>query len=117
MNPTSATLFTIIDADGDNTSWKVLARQRQFIPAIKEIRMVHGLGLKDAKDVVEEYNRRVINAMRKVTTVSIPTGEIVIHESADGQSVDIFITKKVIAAAPIDVLPQLIANLALEHGA
>jgi ribosomal protein L7/L12 len=48
--------FEIKYTGGKNAEWRRLAlNQNTYISAIKELRRVSGLGLKDAKDRVDEW--------------------------------------------------------------
>lgn len=41
--------------DDESCAWKSEARAGKLIPAIRVLREAHGLGLKEAKDIVEKY--------------------------------------------------------------
>lgn len=111
----------ILTADAEAISWKVFARANKPIDAIKEVRRLYGAGLRDAKDIVEEYRSMVRvhaaregmgTAHRTVTLDSNTT--LTIKPNGDGT---FHITKTSMAcqsATESDLL-QVIANLTADH--
>jgi ribosomal protein L7/L12 len=105
--------FYRIDQDSETIHWKWLARQNRKVDSIKEFRASVGCGLKEAKDVVEEYLLRVEQKRREETerVVKLSDGSSLrISKTGDGMN-EVKITK-VVGRYTDEELLQVVANAA-----
>jgi ribosomal protein L7/L12 len=105
--------FFRIDKDAENCHWKFLARAERRVDAIKEFRALVGCGLKEAKDVVDEYLIRLERNRQNETdtVVNLTDGSSLrIRKTSDGMN-EIKIVK-LVGKYTDDELLQVVANAA-----
>lgn len=102
--------FDYIDSDRESCAWKTLARGGSLVEAIKSFRSQYGAGLKEAKDVVEEYNNRRRQQASSATVIAVHGGELFVTRGDDG-FYDIMYAKKLARLSEAKVM-QAIADYA-----
>lgn len=104
-----------IDSDPDHASWKVLARSGSLVEAIKEFRSKYGAGLKEAKDVVEDYIDQYKTGNLTEKRVRLADGsEVIIKDLINGDVHLTLFKSEDLGVHPRDALLQAIATLAVQ---
>lgn len=87
--------FAHISEDAETVLWKALTRAGKRVEAIKAFRELNKSPLKDAKDVVLEYERRMslpetlsVAGVAKWESVEVPHGRLIVRYTPDGIEVD-----------------------------
>lgn len=64
--------------------WKAFVRGGKMSEAIKKVREITGLNLKDANDVCEYYHNIVLTTPIKVETINVGKTEVIVRTFPDG---------------------------------
>lgn len=95
---------------GNYMVWQRLAQQDQFVEAIKTVRTEYGFGLKDAKDVVEEYRQRLARKKLEdngyIIPCNIPGTTMRVKVQPDGKAI-----LNITCEETFDDIGKLIASL------
>lgn len=108
-----------ITNDAESVQWKVLARGNDKIQAIKSFRTRTNSGLKEAKDVVEDYLNRLKAGERfngthtQTRIINLPTGVLTITEMASGR-ITITHTETLADSVTVENLPETIARISFD---
>lgn len=106
--------FKHIDQDSETCRWKAFVRGGSIIEAIREFRSLYGAGLKEAKDVVEEYRNRLTRAAGDLRVITLGGGsELQVKKIYDGSYELKVLTSH--GRVKEDELLQTVANIVRDH--
>lgn len=104
-----------IDSDSDRVAWKVLARADSLVEAIKDFRSRYGSGLKEAKDVVEDYINQYKTKHLTEKRVRLADGsEVIVKDLINGDVHLTLFKSEDLGVHTRDALLQAIATLAAQ---